>query len=394
MSSDYSFDEIFDRVATRSSKWTLLESGFGLAGDDLLPMWVADMDFRAPGFLADAVRAVADGGDLGYFAHHDTYRDAVCWWARERHGWAIEPSWITPAASLGNAIAFAIQTWTAPGDAVAIFTPVYHEFAIKIDKNGRTVTELPLAVEAGRFVLDFARYDGLMTGREKMLILSSPHNPGGRVWTADELSAIADFCARHDLVLISDEVHNDLVMPGFRHVPTALAAPEVTSRLVTMTSASKTFSIAGTRLGAVIIGDERLRVQFADTVSRADLYPNLFGVVLSRAAFSPEGAAWVDALVSYLAGNVAAFSAGIEAIPGASMHALEGTYLAWVDFSGTGMTDEELWARVTGKARVVPSPGPQFGTGGAQGLRFNLGTQRARVEEAVARLKGAFADLQ
>lgn len=394
MRTEYSFDEIYDRVATRSSKWTLLEAGFGLTGDDLLPMWVADMDFRAPGFLADAARAVADSGDFGYFAHVDSYKDAVCWWTQTRHGWSIEPGWITPTASLGNAIAFAIQTWSAPGDAVAIFTPVYHEFANKIRKNAREVTELPLVAVDGRFTLDFADYEGRMTGRETMLILSSPHNPGGRVWSADELRAIAEFCARHDLVLISDEVHNDLVLPGYSHVPTALAARDATARLVTMTSASKTFSIAGTRLGAVIIEDETLRAAFAGTVSRADLYPNLFGVALSRAAFTPAGAAWVDALTGYLADNFAAFRDGVAGIPGAALHRLEGTYLAWVDFSGTGMSDAELWTRVTERARLVPSPGPQFGTGGEQGLRFNLGTQRARVAEAVERLQGAFADLQ
>ena len=388
------FDDTFDRVKTRSSKWTAMETGFGLTGDDLLAMWVADMDFRAPDFLTDATRGLAQAGDYGYFNHVDSYFEAVAWWAATRHGWEIEPGWITPAASLGNAIAFAIQTWSRPGDGVAILTPVYHEFAKKIRKNRRVITELPLLAEHGRFTLDFGRYDALMCGTEKILILSSPHNPGGRVWSREELRAIADFARRHDLVLISDEVHNDLILPGFTHVPTALAAPDAAPRLVTMTSASKTFSIAGSRLGAVIIGDEVLRRQFADTVSRADLAPNLLGVALSRAAFTPEGAAWLDALIPYLAGNFEVFRTGMGRIPGVDVHRLEGTYLAWVDFTGTGMTDAELWARATEQARVVPSPGPAFGTGGSGGLRFNLGTQRARIDEAVGRLGRAFADLQ
>ncbi|GKY86925.1 MalY/PatB family protein [Sinisalibacter aestuarii] len=388
------FDEIYDRVATRSSKWTLMASGFGITDAETLPMWVADMDFRAPSFLSDAVREVAEAGDFGYFAHTDTYREAAAWWSKTRHGWEISPDRIINTASLGNAIAFAIQTWSTPGDAVAIFTPVYHEFAMKIRKNGRTVTELPLVAADGRFTLDFDACEARMTGRETMLLLASPHNPGGRVWTVDELRAIADFAARHDLVLVSDEIHNDIVMPGFTHVPTALAAPDARSRLVTMTSASKTFSIAGTRLGAVIIEDDRLHRQYANIVNRADLYPNLFGVVLSRAAYSPEGAAWVDQLVGYLAENNALFHERISAIPGTLVHELQGTYLAWVDFSRLGMTDEELWRRVTQKARVLPSPGPNFGTGGEGGLRFNLGTQRARVEEAADRLVAAFADLQ
>ena len=389
-----SFDESFDRVKTGASKWTAMEAAFGLTGDDLLPMWVADMDFVAPDFLTRAVQDLAQAGDYGYFSHIPSYLDAVAWWAETRHGWAVDPAWITPTASLGNAIAFAIQTWSKPGDGVAIFSPVYHEFAAKIRKNHRSLTELPLVEEDGRFTLDMARFEKTMCGNEKILLLSSPHNPGGRVWTREELRTIADFAARHDLILVSDEVHNDLILPGVAHTPTALAAPDITPRLVTMTSASKTFSIAGTRLGAVIIADETLRDQFKDTVSRADLYPNLFGVALSRAAFTPEGAAWVDALTPYLAGNFETFRAGVGTIPGARVHTLEGTYLAWVDFTGTGMTDAELWSRTTERARVVPSPGPAFGTGGAGGLRFNLGTQRARVEEAVDRLTQAFADLQ
>jgi cystathionine beta-lyase len=388
------FDETYDRVATRSSKWTIMNAAYGVSGDDLLPMWIADMDFKAPAFLTDAVHAIAESGDFGYFAHTDSYNEALAWWCRTRHGWAIETDWILTTASLGNAIAYAIQTWSAPGDAVAIFTPVYHEFASKIRRNGRFVTELPLVADNGRFTLDIERYDALMTGKERILLLSSPHNPGGRVWSADELRAIAAFAERHGLVLISDEVHNDLIMPGHAHVATALAAPEATPRLVTLVSASKTFSIAGTRLGAAIIEDAHLRRQFAGTISRSDLAPNLFGVALSRAAYSQEGADWVDALVEYLAGNDALFRKGMAAIPGAKTHDLEGTYLAWVDFSGMGMSYAELWNRVTQKARIVPSPGPDFGTGGELGLRFNLGTQRAHVRDAVDRLTEAFADLQ
>lgn len=394
MYRDQTFDETFDRVATRSTKWTGMGPFLGVEGDDLLAMWVADMDFRPPAFLTDTVHGLAEAGDFGYFSHVDSYREAVAWWARERHGWGIETDWITPTLSLGNAIAFAIQTWSAPGEGVAIFSPVYHEFASKVRRNKRVLTELPLAVEDDRFVFNFDRYDGLMSGKERILLLCSPHNPGGRVWSRDELCAVVAFAERHDLIVVSDEVHNDLVLPGQRHLPTALAAPEAAGRLVSMTSASKTFSIAGSRLGAVIIGDEALRAAFRDTVTRADLHPNLLGVALSRAAFSPEGAGWVDALMRYIAGNVAAFQAGIETIPGAKMHRMEGTYLAWVDLSATGMSDAELWQRVTGSARVVPNPGPAFGTGGAGGLRFNLGTQRARVKQAVARLNEAFADLQ
>ncbi len=391
----FDFDKTYDRVATRSSKWTLPEKAFGISGgDDLLPMWVADMDFTAPSFLTDAVQELAAAGDFGYFAHVDTMFDAIKWWMDTRHGWKIETDWITPTVSLGNAIAMTIQTWSKPGDAIAIFTPVYHEFAHKIGRNNRTITELPLKVEDNRLALDFERYEGLMTGKEKMLLLSSPHNPAGRVWTVEELRAIAAFCERHDLLLVSDEVHHDLILNGHTHVPTAVAVPEALGRMIVMTSASKTFSIAGSRLGTVTIPDPKLRQAFKAAIAAADIAPNVLGVVLTRAAYSPAGAAWVDGLCDYLTGNAKIFEDGIATIPGVTVMPLEGTYLSWLDFTGTGMSNDEIWQRVTEIARIAPSPGLPFGTGGAQHLRINLGTQRARVSEAIDRLQKAFADLQ
>ncbi|WP_417268227.1 MalY/PatB family protein [Celeribacter baekdonensis] len=391
----YSFDTMYDRVATRSSKWTMTDAALGIPpSPDVLPMWVADMDFKAPDFITEAVHALADAGDFGYFAHIDSMFEAVQWWMKTRHAWDIDTDWITATASLGNAIAFSIQTWTEPGDAVAIFTPVYHEFASKIARNGRTVTELPLSVTEAGLLPDFDAFDALMTGREKILLLSSPHNPAGHVWTRKELRQIVDFCARHDLLLVSDEVHHDLILTGHSHTPTALVAPEYASRLVTMTSASKTFSIAGTRLGCVTISDPVLRREFRNTVHKADLAPNLLGTVLTRACLSEKGAKWVDALTLYLSENARIFANGIADLPGLSHVQLEGTYLAWVDFSGTGMEASEIWRRVTEEAKIAPSPGAPFGTGGELGLRFNLGTQAARVTEAVSRLKSAFSDLQ
>lgn len=391
----YDFDARFDRIKTQSVKWTLTEKALGVpASDDLLPMWVADMDFVTPDFLTGAVHELADLGDFGYFAHEGRMYEAVSWWMKTRHGWAVDPIWITPAASLGNAIAFAIQTWTDPGDAVAIFAPVYHEFALKIGRNGRKVTELPLTATEDGFVMDFDAIKARMTGQEKMLLLCSPHNPGGRVWSEAELRQVVEFCQRHDLLLVSDEVHHDLILAGHRHIPTAKIAEDYLNKLVVMSSASKTFSIAGARLGCVTIPNDTLRQQFRATVQRADLAPNLLGTVLTRAAYSPEGADWVDALNAYLTENARILSEGIATIPGLTMAPLQGTYLAWVDFSRTGMEPPEMWRRVTETARIAPSPGAPFGTGGDLGLRFNLGTQATHVREAVARLQAAFADLQ
>jgi cystathionine beta-lyase len=263
-----------------------------------------------------------------------------------------------------------------------------------VTSSGRNVVECPLAREEGRYVLDIPAWDAAMTGKERMLILCSPHNPGGRVWTRDELRAIADFCKRHDLILVSDEIHHDLVMPGHKHMVMPVAAPEIMDRLVMMTATTKTFNIAGAHIGNVIIPDERLRALFRGRMEALGISPNSFGMAMATAAYSPEGAAWVEALNLYLDGNRRIFDTGINAIPGVRSMSLESTYLAWADFSGTGMDPAEFTARVEKQARIAVNHGPTFGKGGESCLRFNLATPRDVVTEAVERLKLAFADLQ
>jgi cystathionine beta-lyase len=226
-----------------------------------------------------------------------------------------------------------------------------------------------------------------------MLILCSPHNPGGRVWTRAELEGVAAFARRHDLILVSDEIHHDLLMPGQRHIPMA-HIDGIADRLVMMTATTKTFNIAGGHTGNVIIHDEALHARFAARMAALGISPNSFGLVMAEAAYSPEGAAWVDALCAYLDGNRALFDAGVNAIPGLRSMPLEATYLAWVDFAGTGMDRAEFTRRVEREARICVNHGPTFGTGGESFLRFNIATPRARVAEAVARLQAAFADLQ
>jgi cysteine-S-conjugate beta-lyase len=243
-----------------------------------------------------------------------------------------------------------------------------------------------MPVVDGRHVLDLDAWDAQMTGRERMVILCSPHNPGGRVWTVEELRGIADFARRHDLILVSDEIHHDLVFPGHRHTPMPLAAPEIADRLVMMTATTKTFNIAGSHIGNVIIPDPALRAAFGARMAALGISANSFGIFMATAAYSPEGAEWVDALMRYLDGNRALFDAGVNAIPGLRSMPLEATYLSWVDFAGTGMTREEFTARVERDARIAANHGPTFGKGGENCLRFNIAMPRARVEEAVARL--------
>jgi cystathionine beta-lyase len=388
------FDEIIDRRGSHCVKWDMMETLYGVAPDDGLAMWVADMDFRPPECVRTALRAMTDHGIYGYFGDDRAYRAAIAWWMETRHGWQVAPDWIFSAHGLVNGTALCVDTWTKPGDGVVLFTPVYHAFARVIRAAGREVVECPMPVEDGRYMLNFDAFDARMTGRERMVILCSPHNPGGRVWTAAELRGVADFAKRHDLILVSDEIHHDLVFPGHRHIPMTLAAPDITDRLVMMTATTKTFNIAGSHIGNVIIPDPALRAAFGARMAALGISPNSFGLFMATAAYSPEGAAWVDALMAYLDGNRRLFDAGVNAIPGLRSMPLEATYLSWVDFAGTGMTPEEFTRRVETDARIAANHGASFGTGGESFLRFNIATPRARVEEAVSRLGAAFADLQ
>jgi len=394
MSSAPNFDERIDRRGTHSSKWDMMAPLYGVPASDGIAMWVADMDFRPPACVQAALEGMAAHGLYGYFGDSKANHDAIRWWMRTRHGWDVEPAAIFTANGLVNGTALCVAAYTKPGDGVVLMTPVYHAFARVISAAGRQVVECQLAIEDDRYVLDIAAWDAMMTGKERMFVLCSPHNPGGRVWTREELRAIADFCVRHDLILVSDEIHHDLVMPGHKHQVMALAAPEIMDRLVMMTATTKTFNIAGCHVGNIIVPDRALRAPLAAAINAGGVSPNSFGMMMATAAYSPEGAAWVDALVAYLDGNRRLFEEGVSAIPGVRAMPLEATYLAWIDFAGTGMATAEFTARVEKQARIAANHGPSFGKGGASFLRFNLATPRAVVAEAVERLQRAFGDLQ
>jgi cysteine-S-conjugate beta-lyase len=388
------FDQTIDRAGTHCSKWDMMQPLYGLSPQDGLAMWVADMEFRPPAVVQQALQRMLDHGVYGYFGDDSAYLDAIRWWMKTRHGWDVSPEWIFTTHGLVNGTALAVHSFTQPGDAVILMTPVYHAFARIIKAAGREVLECPLTLKDGTARLDIVGWETQLTGREKMLILCSPHNPGGRVWTEDELRQIAVFCQHHDLILVSDEIHHDLVYPGEKHTPMPLAAPDVTDRLVMMTATTKTFNIAGAHIGNVIIADPKLRKTFANTMNAMGISPNSFGMHMATAAYSPEGATWVDDLMRYLDGNRRLFDDGMARIPGLRSTPLQATYLAWVDFSGTGMAPAEFIERVEKTARIATNHGASFGKGGESYLRFNLACPRAQVAEAVDRLQRAFADLQ
>ena len=389
-----SFDEQINRVGTHCVKWDMMEKMYGVSPQTGLAMWVADMDFRPPQVVQRAVEAMAEHGLYGYFGDDSKYTAAIQWWMKTRHGWDVARETIFTTHGLVNGTGICVDAFTAPGDGVILLTPVYHAFARVIAGAGRSVVECKLAQNAGRYEMDFAAWDDQMTGAEKMLILCSPHNPGGRVWSVEDLQGVADFCVRHDLILVSDEIHHDLVFPGQKHHIMANVAPEITDRLVMMTASTKTFNIAGCHTGNVIIADPKLHARFAERMNALGISANAFGMHMVTAAYSVEGAQWLDGLMGYLDGNRKIFDDGINAIPGLRSMSLDATYLAWVDFAGAGMTAPEFIARVEKTAGIAASHGPSFGAGGDTFLRFNIATTRANIIDAVARMKAAFADLQ
>ena len=388
------FDEVIDRRGTHSSKWDTMEELYGVSPDSGLSMWVADMDFRAPKIIQEKLHEINSHGIYGYYGDYKEYNNSIKWWMKNRHNWEIDTSWIFTTHGLVNGTGLCIDAFTKPGDGIILFTPVYYQFSNLVEAARRKVVECPLKLIDNHYHFDFVAYERNLSGDEKMVILCSPHNPGGRVWTKNELQEVAKFAKKHDLVLVSDEIHHDLVYPNKSHTVMPIANPSVCDRLVMMTATTKTFNIAGAHSGNVIIPHPNLRQKFSQRIKALGISPNSFGLFMATAAYSPEGAQWLDELLHYIDGNRVIFDKEVNKIPGLSSMPLEGTYLAWVDFSGTGMEEEEFIYRVQEKAKIAVNHGSTFGTGGEKFLRFNLATPRTLVVEATKRLKDTFSDLQ
>ena len=388
------FDEVIDRRGTHSSKWDTMEELYGVSPDNGLSMWVADMDFRAPKIIQEKLHGINSHGIYGYYGDYKEYNNSIKWWMKNRHNWEIDTSWIFTTHGLVNGTGLCIDAFTKPGDGIILFTPVYYQFSNLVEAARRKVVECPLKLIDNHYHFDFVEYERNLSGDEKMVILCSPHNPGGRVWTKNELQEVAKFAKKHNLVLVSDEIHHDLVYPNKNHTVMPIADPSVCDRLVMMTATTKTFNIAGAHSGNVIISNPNLRQKFSQRIKALGISPNSFGLFMATAAYSPEGAEWLDELLHYIDGNRVIFDEEVNKIPGLSSMPLEGTYLAWVDFSGTGMEEKEFIYRVQEKAKIAVNHGSTFGTGGEKYLRFNLATPRTLVAEATKRLKDAFSDLQ
>lgn len=391
----FDFDRIIERRGTHSSKWDSIERFSGIKSPDAIPMWVADMDFASPPGVTAALTAEVQRAIHGYYADTGSWAAALVDWMARRHGLRLDPDCVSPTPGIVSGLGLILQAACEPGDEVVVFAPAYHAFRKIILANGRRILDVQLVEVARRYTMDLDALHGKMTPRTKVVFFCSPHNPGGTVWSVDEIRALAAFCAGHGLILVSDEIHCDLVFDGAKHTPTMSAAPEIADRLITCVAATKTFNLAGAHVGACITSNMDLKRRLDARIAASGLGSyNRFGMIATEAAWQ-TGERWLDALLPYLAKSRDLFEARIQAAaPGARAMRLAGTYLAWVDFSGTDLAPDEVAARVKNRARIFASPGEQFGPGGETWLRFNFAMPRPILEEALGRLDDAFEDLR
>lgn len=384
----YDFNTVIDRRGTCCAKWDAAEEIYKVKG--ILPMWVADMDFRSPEPVIEALKAVAERGIFGYNRVPDSYYEAVIGWMQRRHGWQIQRDWIVLTPGVVPAIRLLVKALTRPGDQVIVQTPVYYPFFDAIKGGECEIVENCLRLEGEQYAMDFDDLEAKMGPRTKALILCSPHNPISRVWTAAELRRLGDICLRHGVTVISDEIHHDLVLPGFRHTPYYAVAPEFAASSVVCTAASKTFNLPGLRTSNVIIANPEMRKAFTAVMRNSGMGgPTMFGLAATEAAYR-YGADWLDQLLAYLQGNVDFLREFVrERIPGLRFVQPQGTYLLWLDLRGCGIPRERLGKFVREEAKVALEAGTTFRCADEGFERMNIACPRSTLEEGLRRIEAA-----
>lgn len=389
----YDFDEIIDRRHTNSMKWgqtrQLLTAEQCAA--DPLPMWVADMDFRVAPPILDALRREVAMGVLGYGGTPDSYREAAVDWQARRFGWQARPEWLTQSPGVISALNMAIQAFSQPGDHVLVQTPVYFHFLHDVVTNGRRLAPAPLVLETGRYRFDPERFEAAIRPGTKLFILCNPHNPTGTVWTREELTTMAAICERHGILIVSDEVHQDLVFgDGKRHLPLAMLDEAIARNTIVCTAPSKTFNIAGLSCANIFIPDERLRQAYRMQCERNGVFlVNTMGTAACEAAYR-HGEPWVEAMLAYVRANQTHFATRVKEL-GLPLIVTpsDALYLAWVDFRQLGLAPADLHDFLLRRARLWLDPGHKFGEPGEGFMRINLACPRKLVDEALERLADA-----
>jgi cystathionine beta-lyase len=382
------FDKVIDRTGTESLKWVYPRKVLGV--EDAIPMWVADMDFEAPPAVVEALRRRAGHGVFGYPLTPPSFFAAAIDWLKRRHGWEVRKEWMSMTPGIVPALNYCVRAFTKPGDGIIVQPPVYHPFYYAIENNGRCVVRNPLRSDGGRYTMDLEDLEHKIEAPGQMLILCSPHNPVGRVWTGDELERLARIAVERDLIVVSDEIHHDLVYRGYRHHVLAALSPELADRTITCIAPSKTFNTAGLSTAAVVATNPGLLKKFEDEAERSGFdLGNALGIVAFESAYA-HGEDWLDELLPYLEANIDFMQAFLaERVPGIRFVRPEGTYLALLDCRALPIEPAALNDFFLKKAGVYFSDGAIFGPEAAGFVRINFGCPRATLREALERIETA-----
>lgn len=389
----YDFDRKVDRKSTNDMKWHAKAVSSYLhrpVPEEMIPMWLADTDFACAPVIVDVLRERVDKEIFGYCAPMESFYQAVCYWQRKRFDWEVDPSWITYIPSVVAGINIAIRTFSKEGDGIIIQQPVYDPFASIVKNDNRKVVNNGLLCRDGRYEMNLDELETLASDSENtMMILCSPHNPVGRVWTKEELRAVADICLRHGVMLVSDEIHGDIIYDGHVHYPLLSLDEKYAQNFIHLTAPGKTFNVAGLKASMSIIPNEEIRNAFVKTQVAMSLdVKNTFGLESVIAAYTPAGYEWAQQEIMYMQKNVDFVENYVqEKMPGVSMIRPEGTFLCWLDLSGLKLGDKEIFKRVTLDAAVICVPGTWFGPGGEEHLRLNVGCPREMLTEALERIR-------
>lgn len=388
----YNFDEIIPRSGTNCIKYDAREWMFKT--NDVLPLWVADTDFRTPDFIVEAIKKRAEHEIYGYTFKSDSYYNAIIGWMKRRHNWEIKKEWISFSPGVVAGFTIAIETFSKPGEGVIVQPPVYFPFFDSVKGTKRKLIENPLKIENGRFTFDFDDLKSKIDKNTKLLLLCNPQNPGGMVWTRNELEELSAICLENDVMVISDEIHSDLIFTGHSHIPFTTLSDEAAKNSLICMAPSKTFNVAGLASSIVIIPDKTKHGRYERALNVGHLgMGNIFGSVAMEAAYN-YGDEWLGQLIDYLWKNYLFLKKFMkEHLPKVKVMKPEATYLIWLDFREYGMNDEELMKFTVEKAKVGLNNGARFGTGGDGWMRLNTGCPRSVLTEGLERLARAFQNV-
>ncbi|MGE7696372.1 MalY/PatB family protein [Lysinibacillus sp. NPDC094177] len=384
------FDQTIKRRCTNSAKWDAMENVYGLQNaSDILPMWVADMDFAAPIAVSKALQEHAEKTVFGYSFVSDEAIQAIVDWQNAHHDWHIDKESIVFCNGVVAALADSIKALTNPGDKVLISSPVYPPFYNIPKSNAREIVNCPLVEKDGTFVYDFEAFEKALAQNVKAYILCNPHNPGGYVWDETTLKEIVRLCAKYDVVIISDEIHSDLMLDGSKHTPLAKIAGDEVNRIITCMAPTKTFNLAGIQVAYMIVPDKEKRMLLeAVHMASGQGSLNTFASVALHAAYN-EGSPWLDEMLTYISNNMDYVIAELEQLDGIHITKPQGTYLLWIDYRELGLNEEEIMERLLENGKLALEPGTKYGEEGSGFLRMNVACSFDTVKDGVQRFKQA-----